>query len=156
MTNQKEVPNVLIKVSGDLAENNEFFDFVVKKAKTNYVVVISGGGTKINQALEDAGYTIQFNDHHGRITKTWQERIIARDVLERAQKELQDKFVGKGVAVIAPILSPASVLCHINGDNLVKAFYLGFEEIYVFTLESRLENKKAFFTDSPKVEIISI
>lgn len=156
MAENNEVPNVLIKVSGDLAENIEFFNFVVKKAKTNYVVVIGGGGTKINQALGDAGYAIKFDDDHGRITESWEERRIARDILEQEQKKLQDKFVGKGVIVVAPILQPGSVLCHINGDNLVKAFYLGFDEIFVFTPEDRFENKKAFFTDWPKVEIVSI
>jgi len=156
MSNCIEVPNVLIKVSGDVAESQKFLDFVIAKAKTNYVVVISGGGTKISNALEEAGFPIKFDDKHGRITETWEERRIARDILEQEQKKLQDKFIGKGIIVMAPILYPGTVLCHINGDNLVKAIYLGFEEIYVFTLQDRLEKKQAFFKNWPKVQIITV
>jgi acetylglutamate kinase len=151
-----EVPNVLIKVSGDVDDSQKFFDFVVAKAKTSHVVVISGGGTKINQALKAAGFEIKFDDKHGRITDTWEERKIARDVLEQTQKELQDKFVGQGVTVMAPILYPGTVLCHINGDNLVKAFYLGFCEIYAFTLKDRIKKKKTFFKKWPKVQVVTI
>ena len=150
------IKNILIKVSGDLGETQKFYDFTVDKAKDSFVVVISGAGGQINAALEKAGYQIRFDELHGRITETWEERKIARDILEVEEKKLQDKFVGKGVAVMAPILNARSVLCHINGDNLVKALYLGFEEIYVFTLKDRLEAKKEIFKEWPKVEIIGI
>lgn len=121
---------------------------------TNYVV-ICGGGTEINKALEKAGYEIKYDDH-GRVTETWEERKIARDVLGAQEKELQDEFVGKGVVVVAPVLSAGSVLCHINGDNLVMAYYLGFDEIYVFTLKNRVRDKKEIFKAFPKVQIIGV
>ncbi len=149
------VKNVLIKVSGDVSSNQKFFDFAIKKAKENYVIVICGGGTKINRTLQKAGYKINYGPH-GRKTKTWKERKIARDTLEIEEKKLQDKFVGKGIVVIAPVLSAGSVLCHINGDNLVKAYYLGFNEIYVFTLKDRVKEKKEIFTDFPKIKIIGV
>lgn len=145
--------NVLFKASGDCVDNPEVCDFVVQEASENYVVLICGCGTKTSSALKDAGYEIEYNDPHGHITKTWEERKIARDVLEEEEKRVQNMFVGKGVVVTAPILYAGSVLCHINGDNLVKAYYLGFDEIYVFTLAERAEEKSEVFKDYPKVTI---
>ena len=148
--------DILIKGSGDITESQKFFDFTVGKAAEKYTVVICGGGTKINLALEKAGYTIEFDAMDRRVTKTWEERIIMRDILEREEKMLQDKFVGKGVVVIPPILYAASALCPINGDDLVKAYELGFDEIYVFTTKERLEKKKAIFQNFSKITVLAI
>lgn len=148
--------NILVKGSGDITNKKQFFDFVVKKAKENYVVVICGGGTKISATLKDAGYEIKYDELNRRITKTWEERIIMRNVLEHEEKKLQDKFVGMGVIVIPPILYAGSVLCPINGDDLVKAYELGFDEIYVFTTKERIEKKKDIFKEWKKIQIIGI
>lgn len=148
--------NILVKGSGDIIDSPQFFNFVVKKARDNYVVVICGGGTKISAALEKAGYTIEYDALGRRVTKTWEERLIMRDVLEYEEKKLQDKFVGKGVIVVPPILYAGSALCPINGDDLVKAYDLGFDEIYVFTKEGRIKNKQAIFQEWPKVKIIGV
>lgn len=148
--------NILVKGSGDITDSPRFFDFVVEKAKENYVVVICGGGTKISAALEKAGYVIEYDALGRRITKTWEERLIMRDVLEHEEKRLQDKFVGKGVIVVSPILYAGSALCPINGDDLVKAYDLGFDEIYVFATTGRIEKKKAIFKEWPKVEVVGI
>lgn len=148
--------NILIKGSGDVTENQQFFEFVIEKARANYVVVICGGGTKISSALEDAGYAVEFDQLGRRVTKTWEERMIMRNVLESEEKMLQDKFVGKGVVVVTPILYAGSVLCPINGDDLVKAYELGFDEIYVFTTTERVEKKKRIFRGMPKVNIVGI
>lgn len=149
------VKNILIKASGDITKNKVFLDFVKSKAKTDYVVLICGAGTKIGEELEKSGFNIKFNEH-GRVTKTFKERRIARNVLENEQKQLQDKLVGVGVVVIVPIVYVGNVLCHINGDNHVKASYLGFDEIYIFTLKDRVEKKKEVFKDYEKVEIIGL
>jgi len=148
--------NILVKGSGDITDSLQFFNFVVEKARDNYVVVICGGGTKISAALEKAGYVIEYDELGRRVTKTWEERMIMRDVLEHEEKRLQDKFVGKGVIVVPPILYAGSALCPINGDDLVKAYDIGFDEIYVFTKEARIEQKQAIFQGWPKVEIVGI
>jgi hypothetical protein len=150
------IKNILIKASGDISDNEEFFNFAKNKAKNNYVFVICGAGTKISEALSGAGYDIKYDDNHGRIIKTFKERKISRDVLEDEEKCLQDKFIGTGVMVGAPILNAGPVLCHINGDNLTKAYYLGFDEIYVFTLKSRIEKKKKIFKKYENVKIIGV
>lgn len=147
--------NILIKGSGDVVDKEEFLSFVRERAQNNYVVVICGGGTQVSDALKRAGYEIHYNEH-GRVTQSWEERKIARDVLELEEKGLQDKLIGTGAHVIAPVLKAGSVLCHINADNLVKAYYLGFEEIYVFTLNDRLAAKQKVFAQHPKVQVMGI
>lgn len=148
--------NIIVKGSGDITDSQQFFEFVVEKAKENYVVVICGGGTRISAALEKSGYIVEYDELGRRVTKTWEERIIMRDILEHEEKRLQDKFVGKGVIVVPPILYAGSALCPINGDDLVKAYDLGFDEIYVFTTKGRIEKKKAVFKEWPKVEVIGV
>lgn len=153
--NQK-IKNILVKASGDVIENNYFKKFVINLAKKSFVVVVVGGGTEINKKLSEAGYEIIFDDKHGRITKSWEERKIVRDVLENNAKILQDSFVGKGIFVIPSVIDIAGVTCHINGDNYIKLAYLGFDELYVFTLKDRVEKKEQIFKNYPKVKIISI
>lgn len=148
--------NILIKSSGDVTRDESFFDFVVKKAQKNQVVVICGGGTRISVALEEAGYIIEFDSLDRRIMKTLEERIIMKDILEKEAKTLQEKFADKNVVVVPPILYAGSVLCPINGDDLVKAYDLGFDEIYVFTKKERIEKKKMIFQEFSKVEIIGV
>lgn len=149
------IRNVLIKASGDVVDREELFNFATDKARNNYTVLICGAGTKIGKSLEEGGYMARF-DEHGRITETFEERKIARDVLEYEQRRLQDKFIGTGVEVEKPIINIDSVLCHINGDAYVKAGYLGFDEIYVFTLEDRVKKKEKIFEGFPKVKIVGI
>lgn len=149
--------NILVKGSGDVTDNQEFFDFAVEKAINNQVLVICGGGTKINLALESEGYKVKFDELGCRITETWKERIIMRNVLEEEEKRLQDKFVGKGVTVEAPIIySSNKVLCPINGDDLAWAYRIGYDEIYIFTTKDRVEAKKKKFRKILKAKIIGI
>lgn len=134
--------NILIKGSGDVINSQTFFKFVIEKALKNYVVVICGGGTKISLALESAGYTVKFDIFGSRVTKTWKERLIMRNVLEKEEKRLQDKFVGKGVVVESPIIYAGKVLCPINGDDLVKTYRVGFDKIFIFTTADRIKKKR--------------
>jgi hypothetical protein len=148
--------NILVKGSGDVMDRGEFFKFVVDKAEENYTVLIPGAGTKISIALKEAGYDIMFDKLGRRVTKTWRERIIMRNILEQEQVRLEEKFVGKGVVILPPILYAGSVLCPINGDDLVRAYELGFDEIYVFTTGDRVEKKRITFQDYPTITVIGI
>jgi len=91
-----KVKNVLVKVSGDVIENDYFKKFVINLAKKSFVVVVVGGGTEISERLSEAGYKVIFDDIHGRITESWEERKIAREVLEKNSKVLQDFLLEEG------------------------------------------------------------
>ena len=151
-----KMKNILIKGSGDVTSSKGFFDLVVEKAHDNYVVVICSGGTKISAALEKAGHTVAYDMQNRRITKTLEERTIMRDILEEEEKRLQDVFVGTGVVVVSPILYAGSVVCPINGDDLVKAYDLGFDEIYVLTKPERVKKKRNVFKEFANVEVVGL
>jgi len=147
--------NILIKASGDVLNNEKFIKFVNEKAKQNKVVAICGGGTQISEALIKAGYKIKYDDF-GRVVETQKEKKIVRSVLAKQKKALQKKINLKNIDIIIPIMKAGTVECHINGDNLVKAYYLGFDMIYVFTLRNRVARKKESFKNYPKVKVLGI
>lgn len=147
---------ILIKTSGDVSGDKKLVEFAKRKAKTNNkVVIICGGGTQINHDLLQAGYKVKFGIH-GRILKSNKEEKIVRKVLEEERRGLEKKIKDKNITVLSPILFAGSIHCHINGDNMIKAFYLGFDEIYVFTLKNRIKNKKEIFKNYPRVKIKGI
>lgn len=147
--------NILIKGSGDTLGNPKFIKFIKEKAKKNKVVVICGGGTQISKALIKAGYKIKY-DHLGRVVKTKEEKNIARNILEKEKRNLQKLLNNSDISVIPPVLRAGSIECHINADNLTKAYYLGFDSIYIFTLKNRVAGKKEIFKSYPRVKVIGI
>ncbi|XLQ19893.1 MAG: hypothetical protein ACKUBY_04900 [Candidatus Moraniibacteriota bacterium] len=150
------VKNILLKASGDVFKSKDFKHFATELATKSFVVIVVGGGTEISKRLEAAGYTIAFDDVHGRITESWEERKIARNVLEENTKKLQDDLVGTGAFVIPSVIDIAGVTCHINGDNYIKSAYLGFDELYVFTTAERIEAKSKIFSSYPKVKVRAV
>lgn len=154
---------ILIKASGDLTSSKQFLDFVKEKAgngfESKYVVVICGGGTKISAALKKAGYPIKFDSLNRRIVHSLEEQKIMEGVLQEEQLKLSHRFLQADILnlnVVMPILYAGLTLCPINGDDLVKAYSLGFDEIYVLTKPERVEKKQAAFKDYPNIEIVGI
>jgi acetylglutamate kinase len=153
---------ILIKTSGDLTDSQQFFDFVKKKAGTTFekhLAVICGGGTKISAALKKSGYTIEFDSMNRRVLHSLEEQVIMRDVLQLEQIKLSIKFVQAGIInlnVVLPVLYAGLVMCPINGDDLVKAYSLGFDEIYVVTKPERVDKKKDIFKNYSNVEIVGL
>jgi hypothetical protein len=150
--------NTLIKGSGDVTEKKEFVDFINEKTRDSYVVVIPGAGTKISTTLRESGYEVAFDDFGRRIMNTREERLIMELVLEEEVRRLQTIFSPQRmlVKVIPSFLFAGPVIVPINGDDLVKAYDLGFDEKYVFTTQDRVEKKKQIFKDYPTVTIVGI
>ena len=168
--------SILIKGSGDVIYNPEFFDFIVSETEDKTTVVICGGGTKISEALKKSGYPINFDKCGRRVTSSQEELDIVQKVLQEEKRALEQKFVkwlqedeanienigivcgsrfGR-IHVIIPFINAGPIDCPINGDDLVKAYYLGFGEIYVFTLNERVNKKKDIFRDFPKVSVVGL
>ncbi len=133
----------LIKISGNLLENKEIIQWMKKLEKKYSLVVLIGGGEQINNAFKKKGYKIKYGPL-GRITKSLEERQLARNVLEKNQAQIQDNLDNKGISarVIIPVEEVASVLCHVNGDIKILSAYNGFDKIYILTKKERVENKK--------------
>ncbi len=145
---------ILIKVSGNVNDNKVFLDFVDEKSKKDKIVIICGAGTQINKALIKEGYKINFGKQ-GRIIKSLKENEITQKILEEEKKKLKKKLNNK-IYVKTPLIKIDSIECNINADKLVKTYYLGFDEIHVFTLKKRIKSKEEIFKNYSKVKIIGV
>lgn len=148
--------NCLIKLSGDCLKGS-VLEWIRELSSTHFVVICVGGGTQIKEAFAKAGFPDSAYGPLGRETKTFSERQLARDVLERNQAEVQDLLAEVGIhaVVVIPVLEIGNVLCHVNGDQFVLTAYLGFDELYVVTTSEREAKKKEFFALYEKVKVVS-
>lgn len=148
--------SVFIKVSGDLFLSEDFLGGLMKITKDFFVVICVGGGTQINEAFKKNGHEIKKHSSLGREMNSFDEKQLARDVLEKNQAILQDILADKKIpaTVIIPVIDVGSVLCHVNGDTFVRTIYLGFDQIYIATTKNRAEQKRKDFADLPRVKIL--
>jgi uridylate kinase len=135
--------NALIKISGSLLKDKKAIEQIKKISKKYFTVILIGGGEQINKAFKKKGWKIKFGPL-GRITKTFEQKQLARDVLEKNQEIVQDMLdeLGIGARVIIPVDEVASVICHVNGDIMVLSAYNGFDRIFMFTPKNNVEKKK--------------
>jgi len=150
---------IFVKVSGDLFLDPVFFEKLVPLyKKAAYLLICVGGGSQINDALETAGFTLKLHGPLGRELKTMKERVIARDVLRKNRETLKEHLRAKFPKAVAimPVIEKGPVICHINGDELVRTMYNGFDELHVFTRRDRVEKKRIEFHGLPKVKVIGI
>ena len=84
----------------------------------------------------------------GRETKIFKERQIQRDVLEANQEKLQNWLLKNNIfaTVEIPVLTIGTVLCPVNGDQMVRTVYLGFDKLYVVTSPDRVADKELMFS----------
>lgn len=146
-----------VKVSGDLCTSPEFLGFVWRLSREYFVVICVGGGTQINQAFTEAGLPVGTHGPMGRETRSPEEHRLAQNVLEKNRTLLLDKLESLGICarVIIPVLEIGSVACHVNGDQMVRTAYIGFDKLYVITTNDRKDKKIEEFVDLPKIEIVS-
>lgn len=147
--------HVLIKMSGDCIRQ-DVFEWIRGIAKTCYVVICVGGGAQINAAFEKRGFPVGEYGPLGRETTCPEEAQLAREVLESNRIVVQGILAEEGICAVVeiPVLSIGGVTCHLNGDTYVLASYIGFDEIYVATLASRLEKKTKEFAGYPKISVV--
>lgn len=143
-----------VKISGDLIDKESVLQWLKSIASEFFTVVCVGGGTQISKAFSEKGFPIEFGPQ-GRITKTFEERQLARDVLEKNQVYVQDILAENSIVatVIIPVLDIASVLNHVNGDDFA-LLATGFDEVYILTLENRVSTKEEQFRDYPKISVV--
>lgn len=145
-----------VKVSGDVCRHGDFLEWVRDLSCTYFTVLCVGGGTQINKVFKERGH----DSNHGplgRETATFQQRQLARDILEENQVAVQDMLAARNIcaSVITPVLDLGTVLCHVNGDTMVHAAYLGYDTLFVVTTCERHEKKRKQFSHLPRVEIVT-
>lgn len=136
-------PNAFVKISGNLLENAAVLEWLRELARFYFVVICIGGGEQINAVYKERGLPIKFGPL-GRITRSLEERQIARDILEENQAIIQDLLDEKEInaRVIIPVEEIGGVLCHINGDIMMLASYLGYDKLFILTTKDRVEKKQ--------------
>jgi len=145
-------PNAFVKISGSLIEKEEVLEWLKNISKQYFVAICIGGGRQINEAFKERGFNVRFGPM-GRITKTLEEKQLARDVLEKNQAVIQDMVDEMGISarVIIPVDDVATVLCPVNGDVKVLAAYNGYDKIFILTSKERARKKRLWVKRVAKV-----
>lgn len=145
-------PNAFVKISGSLLGNPAVLEWLRELARFYFVVICIGGGEQINKAFEAKGIPINFGPL-GRITRSFVERQIARDILEKNQAITQDLLDEEGVnaRVIVPVMEVGGVICHVNGDAMILTAYLGYDKLFILTTEDKVEQKKLWLEQVAEV-----
>jgi len=146
-----------VKVSGDLCTSEDFIKKLKELCEEFFVVVCVGAGTQINNIFTKRGIGVCKHGPLGRETRSFKERQLARDTLEENQAELQDLLADRKIVatVIIPVIDVGSVLCHINGDQMVKTAYLGFDYLFVVTTPERHKQKESELLGLNKIQVLS-
>jgi len=83
---------------------------------------------------------------------------MARNILEQNREELQGVLLKKVsmATFVVPVFDMGSVTCHVNVDEMLKAAYLGFDELYAIPLTERVSKKQDQFKGLAKIRVIGI
>lgn len=144
-----------VKISGDLLQRGDVLAWLRAQAEEYFLVLCVGGGTQINEAFNKREWEVKFTPL-GRECNTFEQRQVARDILEQNQVETQDMLARERIPamVIIPVIDIGSVLCHVNGDLFPKMAYLGYDRVFVLTLKERIRGKQEEYADLPKIEVV--
>lgn len=141
----KKIGNKLIKVSGDLVEDQDAIRIIKSEAINNFTVVLVGAGSDISDVLKKEGLDSMFTDV-GRVIFEFSGRQLARDILEKNQKTMQNELIKNSINAVVeiPVISLGGVLCHLNGDNMAVACSVNFDETIVITKKGRSKDLKGY------------
>jgi len=145
--------DILVKVSGDLEDQDCFYDWLASISKPrNRLFILCGGGTLITSVLERYGIPYEFGPA-GREIKSVKGRLLARFVLEGLKFMIDNKLHERRIkaTVFAPFREIGDAVYHMNGDNYALALYPNFDKIYIATIRGRT---KTFPDNLKKIEVV--
>ena len=99
----------------------------------------------MNKALRAAGFKPKFGKRHGRITKSPDEKYIARKTLQNLRRRLQRALRGMGVEVLKCYLYAGTkppLYCALNKDDFITAYWHGFDLFIVCTTKAKVKKKE--------------
>ena len=129
---------------------------IKKYSKNRKLVICVGGGTQINNALAEAGIPFRKHGPLGREHQSEKEKIIAEKILAENVEKMR-MFCKKqriNCKIIAPIIEIGGRKCHINGDQIILAAYLGHDQLFVLTTADRIKRKEKEFAPYPKIKVV--
>lgn len=119
------------------------------------MVVICGAGKQVNTQLKNAGYYVWYDSRWERLICCSAAEKIVRNTLEDTRNLLQGKL-WNWIYVKWSWEEIWWVYVHINADTLVMTYYLGFQEIFIFTFQWNGDKKRNIFEKYLKVQIIEL
>ena len=133
--------NILVKVSGDLIDRDEFYDWfksIISKAVN--VVIICGGGSAISEELDRRGISYYFGPA-GRKIASLEGIALAYQVLVKQKEIVEEKLRAKGIncQVDMPVVEIGDMKCLVNGDDYAMTLYPNFDRVYIATLQGRIK-----------------
>lgn len=148
--------NIFVKISGDLIDNEQVLHWLAECSKKGRVVICVGGGTQINNALVEAGIPLREHGPLGREHQSEKERRIAEEILAKNVEKVCALCKEQAIKceIIPPIIEIGGVRCHINGDQIILAAYLGYDQLFVLTTTDRVEKKESEFKQYPKIKVV--
>jgi len=140
--------DILVKVSGDLGNDERFYDWLSSIINpADKLFVLCGGGTLITEVLEQQSIPFEFGPN-GREIQSPEGKDLARLALETQRtivvKRLQEKAID--ATVLIPVTEIGDKICHINGDNYAIALYPNFDRIIIVTSKERVKSFPRKFT----------
>lgn len=145
--------DILVKVSGDLANSEKFYNWLPSIARPlDKLFILCGGGTQITEVLKQNRIGFKFGPA-GRKIKSQRGRHLAYEILQKQKAFVEEKLREKGIVAVVdiPVKKKGEKIRHINGDSYVIAVYPNFGKIYVVTLKGK---DKSFLEDFDKIEVI--
>ena len=136
-----------VKGSGDVLENDEFYEWLRKLSLTGDITLCIGGTGQINRAFKNKGLDICFGKS-GRIITDPEELKLATAILRKNRKKVKKKLKELDIhlkKVIIPVIKIGGVSCYVNGDLVLLCALNGYRYLYAATLIRRTIEKKEFF-----------
>lgn len=152
--NEELTHDILIKVSGDLIESEQFYDWLsTVKSGGGKIFIICGGGTAITEELENHRIPWDFGPM-GREIHSQEGQQLSKTVLEKQMAFVQDKLHEKDInaVVLLPFIEAQDRILHMNGDTYMEALYPNFDKIYVVTSKERTKS----FPGLERVEVVNL
>ena len=137
---------ILVKISGDLSNNDEVLEKINDLAEINRVWLISGFGTDYSEALDATGISYRFIDGVRHLKKSQEQSglIIGLQLQEKKKTYLADRL--PAVEGFWDCIVPSEngqELRNTNADNLVLKYGHEFDKVLIYTKHGRDKSKFA-------------
>ena len=144
--------NILVKVSGDLVDNEEFYNWLsFLDSSLNNLFILCGGGTKITNVLKEHSISFKFGPR-GREIESLEGKKLAKQVLEEQKLYVERKLKERRIKAIVfiPVIEVGGWIFHINGDELALALYPNFDKIFIVTIKTKAKS----FPNLSKIKVV--
>lgn len=154
-------PNALIKVSGAFlvpARIGAVADKIGEWNKMADLSICVGAGHQINEEFKKRRLPIEFNELGQQYT-TREQHLLAERALWANQGDLGRVLNGKEIHVHfvgTPIVEAMRCQCLVSPDHMILLIHGMFTQTIILTTPERLEHKKLFFKNYPKVKVITL